>query len=292
MKQYDLHVFSRAPGVYEQKRLIEEASKLGLSIKVMSYMNIHSQLNKDGYKLYWKDEELVLPKYCIFREPGSDLIYNDIRDTVMRSYLQNNTRVLNSKSLDRWSGLDKLTQMGKFQMARLPIFQTSYFGNWGEVFMWARKSDFPIMVKPRLSSHGVKTHKVASVKDLEKLSEEIDIREYIIQPFMRAGEDLRIIVIGDRAIGAMKRTAKEGMHITNYSAGGEVSSYDLSGEIEELALKATQVFDLEYAGVDLMKNQDGEWCVLEVNRSCQFRGFEKATAMNVASEILCHLTSK
>jgi glutathione synthase/RimK-type ligase-like ATP-grasp enzyme len=55
---------------------------------------------------------------------------------------------------------------------------------------------------------------------------------------------------------------------------------------EDVAIKTAVHFDLDYVGVDLMKGNDGEWKVLEVNRACQFKGFEKAVGINVAKEVI------
>jgi len=38
-----------------------------------------------------------------------------------------------------------------------------------------------------------------------------------------------------------------------------------------------------------MKDQNGDWKVLEINRSCQFEGFEKGTGMNAAKLTLDYL---
>jgi glutathione synthase/RimK-type ligase-like ATP-grasp enzyme len=38
-----------------------------------------------------------------------------------------------------------------------------------------------------------------------------------------------------------------------------------------------------------MKNEEGRWVVLEINRACQFEGFEKSTAINVAGRIVEYL---
>jgi glutathione synthase/RimK-type ligase-like ATP-grasp enzyme len=48
---------------------------------------------------------------------------------------------------------------------------------------------------------------------------------------------------------------------------------------------------LDYGGIDLMKNNKNEWVVLEVNRACQFEGFESATGINVASRIVDYLAN-
>ena len=51
-------------------------------------------------------------------------------------------------------------------------------------------------------------------------------------------------------------------------------------------LGEAKIFKLDYCGIDLMKNEDGDWIVLEVNRACQFEGFEKSTGINVASKVV------
>jgi hypothetical protein len=41
-----------------------------------------------------------------------------------------------------------------------------------------------------------------------------------------------------------------------------------------------------------MKDRQGQWRILEVNRACQFEGFEKSTGINVAREIVNFLIKK
>ena len=52
----------------------------------------------------------------------------------------------------------------------------------------------------------------------------------------RPGEDLRVFVVGDKVIGAMKRTAPEGDFRANITHGGTGEQYVVSKEIEEIAL--------------------------------------------------------
>ena len=114
----------------------------------------------------------------------------------------------------------------------------------------------------------------------------------LVQPVLPEGEDIRIIVVGGKVIGAMKRKAASGKFLTNYSAGGEVENFQITPEMEEIALSAAKLFHLEYVGVDLMADKQGKWRVLEVNRACQFEGFEKATGLNVPQLTLSYLLGK
>ena len=86
----------------------------------------------------------------------------------------------------------------------------------------------------------------------------------------------------------MKRTPREGEFLSNFSQGGSVSDYRVKDEniIKKIAIKTAKHFKLSYVGVDLMKGNDGKWKVLEINRACQFKGFEKATGMNVGKLLI------
>ena len=91
----------------------------------------------------------------------------------------------------------------------------------------------------------------------------------------------------------MKRTPKPGNFLSNYSQGGSVEKYTGNDIkiIKNKALKTAKYFKLDYVGIDLMLGNDNIWKVLEVNRACQFQGFEKATKVNVAKEVLDYLSS-
>ena len=88
----------------------------------------------------------------------------------------------------------------------------------------------------------------------------------------------------------MKRTAAPGKVVTNFSQGGSVVAGKISEKEESLALAAAKMFSLDYVGVDIMRDGYGNSYILEVNRSCQFEGFEKATGVNVAEKIIKFLT--
>ena len=106
--------------------------------------------------------------------------------------------------------------------------------------------------------------------------------------------DYRVIVLGDKVLGVMKRSCqKEGEFRNNYSAGGSVRVADLSDEIKELALKAAKTCGLLVAGVDIVfRDYDEEKPVIwEVNKGPQFSGFMKATGIDVPMEIVKFLVN-
>jgi glutathione synthase/RimK-type ligase-like ATP-grasp enzyme len=62
--------------------------------------------------------------------------------------------------------------------------------------------------------------------------------------------------------------------------------------MEELALKAAHLIGLDYAGVDLMKAEDGTTYVLEINSIPGWRGLQQTTSQSIAGRIIDHVLNR
>ena len=111
------------------------------------------------------------------------------------------------------------------------------------------------------------------------------VQEFLDDPGTRPA-DLRVYVVGDEIVGAMRRRAPAGDWRTNVALGGEVEGVtdELAAEPNRLAREATAVLGLDVAGVDLM-SVDGEWYLLEVNATAGFKGLFSATGISAAPHI-------
>jgi RimK family alpha-L-glutamate ligase len=141
--------------------------------------------------------------------------------------------------------------------------------------------------KTAIGTHGGGTWKV----DLtEPVNPRVGNRQAFLQDLIeRDGErhrDLRVYIVGERIIGAMRRYAPEGDWRTNVALGGDVQDVtdEIPDEAAETALYASEVLDLDYAGVDLVEGHDG-WYVLEVNPTAGFKGLYKATGKSPGPHI-------
>lgn len=99
--------------------------------------------------------------------------------------------------------------------------------------------------------------------------------------------DLRLIVIGGRVVGAMKRlSARKDEIRANLSLGG-IGEAHIPSQLEiELAESAAKALDLSVAGVDLIPS-GSKRLIIEVNTSPGF-GIEKISNINVARKIVQH----
>ena len=105
-------------------------------------------------------------------------------------------------------------------------------------------------------------------------------------------QDIRVLVVGGKAIGAMELRPKEGDFRANFHLSKESRFKELSPEQEKIALNATSAVGLEIAGVDLIVDKKGRISVIEVNYSPGFNGLEAATGLDIAGRIVKYVASK
>jgi RimK family alpha-L-glutamate ligase len=141
--------------------------------------------------------------------------------------------------------------------------------------------------KPAIGTNG---DRMELVDVNEAVSPQIARRRAFLQQFLDTEAerpfDVRVYVVDDHIVGAMKRYAPADEWRTNVALGGDVEgiSDDLPEDAARLATEATTVLDLDYAGVDLLRRDD-TWYVLEVNATAGFKGFFEATGMSPAPYI-------
>ncbi len=292
---YDLIVFTSGPKAYAPKRLQEECDKKGLKFKAIKYREININFTSSGYELEYLGKAIPTSKNIFLRGIGEDPIYSPLKLVLNKWYKSLNATVINYDSFLLWPALDKTSQYLLLSESNLPIVESYSFGDPDSFLNWAA-DNYPFIAKDIAGSCGVGVYKIKNEEDINKLKEDgfmsiVKIKTLLFQRFLTGGEDLRVIVLGGKTLGAMKRIAQEGQYLTNFSQGGSVENYDIKADesASKIALNVAKLFKLDYCGVDLMKNQKGDWIVLEVNRACQFEGFEKATGANVAKRIVNYL---
>ncbi len=153
--------------------------------------------------------------------------------------------------------------------------------------------DFPIVAKHDLLHRGKGVRLIKNEKELRdfvKKNYRI-INMIIFQEFIEYEHDLRIIVVGDKVIGAMERIPPEEKFLANISQGAVGKKFDINEKLEKIAIKSCKSLDIDIGGVDILISRDNGYFVIEVNKEMQFRGFERYTNINVAREIANYLCS-
>ena len=123
----------------------------------------------------------------------------------------------------------------------------------------------------------------ALVSMLYKLDPDV---EFIVQQFIESDGDVRVQVLGNEIVGAMKRMQIKGDFRSNISQGAEGRPYKLNEEEIKLSMDAHKSVNGDWTAVDFIIDKDGTPYCLEVNSSPGTDGFEEATGINVAKTVI------
>ncbi len=114
-----------------------------------------------------------------------------------------------------------------------------------------------------------------------------------IAPLSAPGHDWRVLVVGGRAVAAMRRVSAHWVH--NVAQGARCvpqSLADATGQaLAALAQGAARALDLDYAGVDLLPSRDGTQ-VIEVNGIAAWQGLQRTTSFDIAGAIVSDLLDR
>ena len=279
---------------FEVDRLEVEAKKLGVEVNRSLYKDLTFGLENGKAKVYLKGEEINKENTLgmWFRVAGTRSgKYTEARNLAIRLLQQEGVLAVNHEGYLNWTRMGKIAQHGVFLENEIPIIPTKIFytkeqvlsNQIGEEFGW------PIIAKHEKGYQGKSVRKFENFKELKhfvKRINEKNVGMFLWQKCLPTRWDLRVIVLDGKAIGAMKRSAVGDEFRSNFSLGGNVELWDLSEDDRKIAEKVAKVCGLDYCGVDIMKDNDDVSYILEVNRQCQFQGFEKSTGINVAKAVV------
>ena len=107
----------------------------------------------------------------------------------------------------------------------------------------------------------------------------------------RPQRDIRTVVIGDELITANYRYSPKGEWRTNFAKGGRIEYCEITSELEDVVLKASEAVGGGILGVDAMEGPEG-LVVHEVNSNVEFRGASQVSNVDIAVKIVDYLVQE
>jgi tetrahydromethanopterin:alpha-L-glutamate ligase len=148
-----------------------------------------------------------------------------------------------------------------------------------------RREAGPFVLKPLFGSQGRGLRLVCGEQDLPDSAEVAGV--YYLQRFVgveRDGfRDFRVLVSSGRVVAAMMRQSSH--WVTNVKRGGKPVAAVVDATMRDLAVAATTVVGANFAGVDMVYDQDGRLSVLEVNSMPAWSGLQRTTSIDIAATL-------
>ena len=147
---------------------------------------------------------------------------------------------------------------------------------------------YPVVVKLSYGSRGTGVFKANDRKALAEIMERVKTSPHLFQRFVAqsAGKDMRVIVVGGKALGAIIRSSATDFR-SNIGLGGSAEQVELPQEVKQIAERTAGILGLDYCGIDFLLSPAPLVC--EVNSNAFFDAFEQATDINVAAAYAEHI---
>lgn len=148
---------------------------------------------------------------------------------------------------------------------------------------------YPVIVKSSFGSMGTGVFKAENFEELRGAASALKMQPHLFQQYIAesAGRDIRVIVIGGKAVAAMERISG-GDFRSNIAIGGRGLKIDMPVQVKEMAEKAAALLNLDYCGADILFGKEGFY-LCEVNSNAFFDGIEAATGVNIAKLYANHI---
>ena len=287
-----LAILSCAPRAYSTQRLRAAALERGHDVKVLNTLRFAIDLSGPEPDLQYRgrpisDYDAILPRV------GASITY--FGTAVVRQFEQMDVYTPNTAN-GIANARDKLRATQILSRHSIGMPATAFVRDRADVRpAIERVGGAPVVIKLLEGTQGIGVILAHDTNVAEAIIETLHStrQNVLIQHFVAEsrGRDIRALVVGDRVVAAMRRTARGGEFRSNVHRGGTVEAVALSADYEQAAVRSAQIMGLKVAGVDMLEGDDGP-LVMEVNSSPGLQGIEAATRLDVAGAIVDHIADR
>src|SRR6478752_2519150 len=287
-----LAILSRAPRAYSTQRLRTAALDRGHTVKVLNTLRFSIDLSGDEPDLQFRGKQLshydaILPRI------GNSITY--FGTAVVRQFEQMDVYTPNP-AYGITNSRDKLRATQILSRHNIGMPATTFVRDRADVIpAIERVGGAPVVIKLLEGTQGIGVilapdNKVAEaiIETMQSTQQNVLIQQFVAES---KGRDIRALVVGDRVVAAMRRTAQGDEFRSNVHRGGSVEGVTLDAAYERTAVRSAQIMGLRVAGVDMLEGNDGP-LVMEVNSSPGLEGIERATDLDIAGAIVDHVANQ
>ncbi len=177
-----------------------------------------------------------------------------------------------------------------------PTWATESIAQARRIVMREGAAGHALVLKPLFGSQGKGLQRIGhldgadhALPDLGAAYGGLVYLQRFVPPVTEPGFDWRVLVVGGRAVTAMRRVSDGWVH--NVAQGARCEPAALTESLADLAERAAAALALDYAGVDIIPSPAGAQ-VLEVNGVAAWRGLQRVTPFNIARALVDDLLDR
>lgn len=246
------------------KNMLAKAKEAGIDAELFFFKGFDVQVKDNKQLLYYNSHLLrSFPDVCIIRG------YNP----ALRAFMEyKGIKQLNSNK-GAFATRDKLES--HFLAASIGMDQPKTLHGHYEYENLVKELGCPFVMKHRYGKAGKHIYLINSKEEYESNKKKNRKMDFIYQEYIKefSGSDIRLFIVGNKIVGAVKRTSSKGDFRSNLAQGGVASVVnDVPEKIKKQALEFASKLDLHFLSVDyLLKGNKYLFC--EANANAGFKAF-------------------
>ena len=270
---YIIEKYNKMTNAYTCNRLVEEATKQGMDLKIIGIhdtMILNNEIRNDGVKLEKRD--FVINRYKWGK------VKDEINSLAAKSY---NPLEAYNIYINKYEQVKRL-RSDAFLVPRY-LLGTAMLQYEDIVNILGT----PFVAKGLESSMGEQISLIEKEEDLKNLRKKYGMeKEWLFEEFVTTsfGRDMRFYSIRGEVVACMQRKS-QGDFRANVALGASVESYEITPAIRQIAKDIYEQTGLDFLGIDLLFGEDKPY-FCEINVMPGIEGIEKATGVNVAKKII------
>ncbi|MFA7274144.1 MAG: RimK family alpha-L-glutamate ligase [Crocinitomicaceae bacterium] len=282
-------ILSRNSELYSTRRLVETIEARGYTAQVINHLKCNIEIDPSGPTLFYNNQyvegfDAIIPRI------GASVTYYGT--AVVRQFeMMNVFSVANSRSIvHSRDKLRCLQLLSKSKVGQPKTVFTNYSKNVEHVL--DSVGGTPVVMKLLRESDDISSILAEDKSSAESVLEAFNgvKARVIVQEYIKEakGTDVRIMVVDNEVVGAIKRFNKDRDFQTNTAKRKKSVSIDLTEQEIEIAIRAANALKLSVAGIDIIQSKRGP-LVLNVNSSPGLREIESVTKLDIAGKIVDYI---
>ena len=273
IKGYIIEKYNKMTNAYTCNRLVEEAAKLNIDLKIIGIHDTfiwENEIRNKGLKLEKRD--FLINRYKWGKEK------DEINCLAARSY----------NLLDAYNiYINKYEQVKRLRSKEFIVPKYLLGTAMLKFEEIAELLGKPFVAKGLESSMGEQIALIEKEEDLQKLCKEYGMeKEWLFEEFVTTsfGRDMRFYSIRGEVAACMQRKS-QGDFRANVALGASVEAFEITPEIRQIAKDIYKQTGLDFLGIDLLFGTEKPY-FCEINVMPGIEGIETATGVNVAKKII------
>lgn len=219
--------------------------------------------------------------------PEADFIFFRTRNPKLSNKLEQRSIPMFNRAEVNVIANDKLKAIQLVQLLGIATVPTKKIETISDIH------EYPVVLKTINGYGGKQVELVHTEKEATSFLTTFAESTVIAQQYIETNAtDIRVFMLGNEVLGAVKRIGPKNSFKSNFTLGGTVEKYSLDSQQTANTEKIAKALKSDYIGIDFLLLPDGTWLFNEIEDPVGARSYFETTNKDIAEPIMEYIHKK